>query len=159
DNCSGKLLTPKQTCTVSISFVPAETGPKRLQLSAEYGRNIVPFPALTTITTLGPNPLVTGTVTIPLPATMAAGSQAPFQFTYTNTNNGTVTGVVSPGPNINPNPGGSGAFVGPITNTCATLPFGQLPPGASCVVSGTFRAGIPGNYTVNDSITYNGGSG
>jgi len=164
DNCSGKLLTAAgtspatNTCTVTIGFAPASIGTKTLQVFEEYGRNVVPLPKLTSNTTSGPNPLLTATVTIPLPASMAAGSSAPFQFTYQNNNNGTVQNVVSPTTNItiNPNPGGSGSLSA-LSTTC-TAPT-NLAPGASCVVKGTFTAGIQGNYTVNDFVSFTGSSG
>ena len=158
DTCSGVALDPGQTCVVTVNFVPNSFGQRSFTIREEYGRNVVPLPTVTTNVTAGNNPLVTGTVTIPLPATMAEGATAPFQFTFTNNNNGTVTNVTSPVGNvtINPNPGGTGTLSG-VTTTCAGPT--TLAPGATCVVSGNFTAGIAGSYTVNDFINYNGGSG
>ncbi|VVC76289.1 hypothetical protein AQUSIP_15980 [Aquicella siphonis] len=157
DTCSGVRLTAAGTigsvCTVTFSYRFLTLGQKSISLSMQYGKNVVPLPAMTTNVGAGPSPLVTGTVTIPLPANMGAGDQAPFEFTYTNTNNGAVTDVTSLGVNINPNPGG-GMFIGPVTDTCGVLPGAVLPAGGQCTISGTFQAGTPGTYTLNSGITY-----
>lgn len=153
DTCSGVKLMPNQMCTVTYGYLFTTLGEKSVSLSMQYGKNVVPLPAMTTIVGPGPSPLVKGVVTVPLPATMGAGDIAPFEFTYTNTNNGTVPNVASLSVVINPNPGG-GNFIGPFTDTCATLPGSMLTPGQQCKMSGSFIAGTPGTYTLNSSITY-----
>ncbi|MBX3709676.1 MAG: hypothetical protein KIT56_03915 [Gammaproteobacteria bacterium] len=165
DTCSGVSLMPGQTCTVAFSFLFTTPGNKSVYLAEQYGRNVVPLPVLSTTTGLGPDPLVTGAVTIPLPAAIGAGTQVPFEFTYTNTNNGAVVGVVSSSSvTINPNPGG-GKLLTVAVDTCMTLPGGQLLPGQSCTVSGLtdgtgiFEAGLPGQYTLHHQLTYTGGTG
>lgn len=156
DTCSGHKLTPGQTCTVTINFTPTSFGTKTIQLLAEYGRNVVPFPAITTETTRGRNPLLTPTVTIPLPSSMPSGSSAPFQFTYKNNNNGIVQNVISPIANVTVNPSVGGTLSG-LSSTCESAV--NLAPGQTCVVNGTFTVVTENNYTISDFVQYTGSSG
>ncbi len=155
DNCSGRALLPGEMCSVSFSFQPLVPGKSSIALSIQYGRNVVPLPAISTTTTVAPPPLVTGTVTLPLPANIGAGEQHDFVFTYKNNNNGTVTGVVSPPPTLTQNAGG-GSIIN-IVNGCAALPGNVLLPGQSCTVSGTLQAGVAGAYTVSHTLSYDFG--
>lgn len=156
DNCYGVALMPGATCTVSFEFQPTTPGNKFIALTMNYGKNVVPLPSMSTVTAPAPVPLVKGVVSQALPTNMGAGEQKPFSFTYTNTNNGTVTNVISVGPTISVNAGG-GQFIGAVTDTCATLPLSKMTPGQVCTVSGVFRAGVQGNYTISHSLTYDFG--
>lgn len=155
DNCSGLKLLPAQTCTVTVAFLPVTFGEKSLTLSMEYGRNVVPLPALTTNTgsTPPPPPLITGTATTPLPPTMGAGEQRSFVITYVNNTNGKVLGVNAAAPVAITGTGTGASIIGQGTS-CPAI----LTPGAFCTVSGTFQAGTAGTYIVSHTLSYNGGT-
>lgn len=155
DNCSGQQLMPGASCTVSFSFQPTTPGKKYIALTMNYGKEVVPLPAISTVTTVAPPPLIKGVVTQPLPANMGAGEQRPFTFTYTNMNNGIATNVSSSAVTI-PVDAGGGQIISTV-DTCATLPLNRLNPGQSCTVSGIFQAGVQGNYTVSHTLSYDFG--
>lgn len=148
DNCSGRKLASKQSCSVSFIFTPTTAGSKSLALTMEYDSNIVNLPVMYTSASTSSASLITGTVTTPLPSTLGTG-QEPVNvlFTFTNNSAGTVDNV-------------SYSFNYPTgfvagTNTCSTTT--SMVPGDSCTVAGTFTTNIPNTYKIVSILNYTGG--
>lgn len=97
DNCSGKQLLPKQTCTVIVTLTPVLNGTKKTQLTiAGYNNDRVPLPELTAqLGGGGSGGLgnVYGTVTQSLPNTINVATSAPFTFVFTNNSKVDATNV------------------------------------------------------------------
>lgn len=155
NTCQNNALDPGDTCSVTFDIQPTVNGVHSITLIMQYGKDIVPLPAVTTVVSDGPIPLVTGTLTPAFPATVGAGEQKPFGFTYTNNNNGTVTGISCPNvTTIDQNQTNSSVLTDTVC-TCGPT----LAPGASCFKNGNvFQFGYAGHYAIHHTLTYTGGS-
>lgn len=130
DSCTGQNLTPNQTCTVSVTLTPASTGEKSVTLTIEgYDKNQVPLPTLASTTTTNAPVSISFSTTTQLPTPMNVGDPAqPWKYTITNNGHAVATGIIIT----------SNQLAFNTTCTSGTPATGQLAPGASCTVSGTF---------------------
>ncbi len=146
DNCSGKLLTPHQSCTVKITLVPINAGQKSVQLIiAGYSKDRVPVPALTTsVPGSGSRVNVTGFVKQTLPSSLSVGTSANYNFTFTNNSPGIASDV-----SIQATDSG-------FQTSCGS----KLAAGSSCSVSGTYTpvSISPSIQTVSATFNYSDGS-
>lgn len=148
DACTGQLLAPNASCTVTITYTPTTSGTKTLQVSiAGYDNNVVPLPIITT-TAVIPEPLIVATIVTGLPGSMNTGDQARYVFRFTNQGTAAATGVTA----TSSSPG--------FSTTCNTFKQNNtLAVGASCTVSGTFTAGNvpPSVQSVTATFDYSQG--
>jgi hypothetical protein len=70
DSCSGKSLTPNESCEVEVDYQPSQAGINPYQIAMHYANNVVLFPQQVTTSAGGGSSFVTGQVMVALPANM-----------------------------------------------------------------------------------------
>lgn len=151
DNCSGKKLTPGQTCDFGLVLIPKSTGKKTLSAFMEYGKNKVqiPRPIVTTTTEANGVELLQGIVLVGFPTAILTSTTYPLSFEFKNNTASTLTGLT-----LSQSPGTSAGYTQSST-TCTS----SLAAGANCTINGTFTTtattgSVNVGYTMtNGSIT------
>jgi hypothetical protein len=142
DQCSGLKLTPKQSCTVTVTLDPTTSGVKTVQLTiAGYDKNRVPLPTLATSAVQESGQVsIASSVTTPLPSMMVVNTSSTFVFQFTNTGTESATGVTTSSSSSN------------FSSTCAAV----LAPGVSCQISGSYTptSTTPSVQTVTGTFSY-----
>lgn len=147
DQCNGKKLGPRTSCTVSVIFLPKTEGVKNFTLFMEYGKNKVPLPTVSSRVTT-PASQVQAVVSLPFPSSILSNTTYYIGFTFTNTGNTPVSNVSVTG-NANNTPGFT-----VVSNTCAST----LAAGDSCVVSGSFMTAETSGAVV-EGLTFTSSAG
>jgi hypothetical protein len=143
DSCSGKSLTPNESCEVEVDYYPSQAGVNHYQIAMHYANNVVPLPQQVTASAGGGGSFVTGQVAQELPANMLVGANAPVSFTFTNTSatqSATGLQLTSQYP---------ADFV-ETSNTCGTT----LAPATDCQVSGLYTPTILGSVVIGVTLSY-----
>lgn len=149
DNCSGRRLTPNQSCTVGLVLIPKSSGVKHLSVYMEYGSNKVKIPRtpLTTTVPAGASSSLLGVASVPLPTSILSNSTYSITFKFTNNSSNILTGLVVT-PNANNSPG--------FTQTSTTCSGQLAASGGVCYVNGTFTtAATSGPVTVGVTLATN----
>lgn len=152
DQCSGRLLSYKESCTVTIYLRPTTAGTKTITLVESYGYDRVPVAPLSTNASGnggggGSSVYVTGSVTTALPATSVVSTAQPwvFQFKNTGTQDATITDLTVDGSD-------SG-----YTNDCGSS-LGTSTPSNVCSVKGTYTPTTTAPHTVTATLNYQQGT-
>lgn len=149
DNCSGKKLTPRQSCTVQATFAPTSSGSKSLQLAITgYDNNVVRLPTLYTQAS-GSSVTVNevyGNVSQSLPGTMQTTQTGNYIFTFTNSGKADATGVTV---NVTQSVG-TPSYTSTCTSTLAKN-------GGTCSITGSYTPTTtsPNVQSVTATLNYN----
>jgi serine protease len=145
DTCSGVVLPPGATCSISVTFTPSTTGARTASLSVPSDASNSPNGV--TLSGTGTMPAVSiASASISFPTT-AVGSSAPAQ-TVTLTNTGTGPLLVGGVSLTGANPGDFAISADSCSNQ-------TIAPGASCSISVTYTPSATGTRTANLSIPSN----
>jgi hypothetical protein len=151
DDCAAPtVLAPSHSCSISILFTPAASGPRQAQLTITD--NAPGSPQSVNLTGTGngappPAPAITFVPgTMNFPATNKAGSSAPSSVTVTNSGNAplTISSVLLGGNN-------PGDFSAPSTNCIGA----SVAPGNSCTVTEIFTPAAEGARQATLTFTDN----
>lgn len=149
DNCSGKKLTPGQTCDIGLVLNPKTVGVKTLSVFMEYGKNKVqiPQPAVSTTTQADAISSLQGVLVAGLPTAILSNTTYPLSFEFVNGGTSTLSNLVLSQDANNT----AGYTQGNVTN-CSTLS-----PGAKCTITGSFvTANTSGAATIGYTLKTNG---
>lgn len=150
DDCSGRRLTPGQTCDVGLVLIPRTAGNKQLSVFMEYGRNKVQIPKtpIKTQTQSAPASQLQGEVTNGLPSAIRSNSTYTLTFTFSNNGTTPLNNFI-----FAPDANNTSGYTQTSTTDCgSTLPAG----GPACVITGTFSTAITTGVV---KIGYTGTSG
>ena len=141
DACTGAIVAPEGTCTVSVTFKPSITGAESATLNIADNASGSPQTVGLTGTGISGAAVTLSTNSLQLPDTHVNQTCQPGTVTLNNT--GTAPLAIS----------GISVVSGPFTqtNTCPT----SLAPGSSCVVTVTFVPTTTGAQTGTLTITSN----
>jgi hypothetical protein len=146
DNCSGKKLTPGQTCDVGLVLIPKTAGTKTLSVFMEYGKNKVQIPqsAVTTTTQGDAVSSLQGVVLIGFPTAILSNTTYPIKFEFVNNSTSTLNNLV-----LSQNAGNSAGYTQGSALNCTSLN-----PGDTCVITGSFvTAATTGAVSVGYTLT------
>lgn len=143
DLCSGKKLSYREPCTVTIYLNPRTPGRKIVRLTEIYGNNQVALPEASSVASSNSGGTdVSGVVTTALPTTMNVGASASWRFTFTNSGTSSATGVELV---VN---GATG-----YNTTCGTS-LSNTSPTNACYIEGTYTASSASPHTIQATFSY-----
>ena len=130
DGCSGRRLTPNQSCDVALVLIPKTAGTKQLSLYMEYGKNKVQVPskALTTKAAGASTSQLQSNVAPAFPTSILSNTTYSLSFTFTNTGETPLTGL-----SLSQRQNNTTGYT-QTTSNCSV----SLAAGASCTVTGSF---------------------
>jgi Abnormal spindle-like microcephaly-assoc'd, ASPM-SPD-2-Hydin len=140
DTCTGVTLTPGQTCTITVGFIPAVTG--SISGTLTINDTNPGSPQIVTLTGTG-QLAVTMSANIAFPGTNVGTSSAPQTMTLTNNQNSTLTFTYATS--------GDFSAVGSGTTPCN----GTLAAKARCSFAVTFTPGYTGQIKGALTVAHN----
>lgn len=157
DQCSGKKLQPKESCTYSITLTPNSIGRKTILVAyRNYDHNVVHVqPALTTLATTAPAGIL-GSINFPsahpLPSQAFANTNYIVTFTFTNHDASTASFTQNITQNNNPlHPN----FLITSNSCIPSGTTGTLASGAQCSIAGVFNSSANGTFTLTAELIGN----
>lgn len=150
DQCTGKKLQPKESCTYSITLTPNSSGRKTVLLAyGGYDNNVVHVqPALTTDATTNPAGLL-GTTNFPSaqPLPSQGFTNTNYTVTFTFTNYEATTTNFTQKITLNNNPNHPNFSI--TSNSCIPSgTTGSLASGQQCSITGVFNSPANGSFTL-----------